>query len=333
MKFAKLAALSTLLTASLAYANGQYKEIYPAYDSISIATAKKSIKLPKGTTFVSSEFDGGLAQSYLFDKERIYPTENKSGKQGVVNAKGNTILPTKYDSIHPLTYDLFTIYQNNKAGVIDRTQKVIIPLQYDHIEHIDLKDNLVLAVKNQKYGFINLQNKTVIPFNNSHYILSSFSEGLAAFVTCGKSDCDDYNDLKLGYIDKTGKVVIPAQYDFMIEETDISFQDQIAPHKFKNGLAIVQKFTYTDDYEYPTGSIYGYINKTGNLVINYQFDYASAFGETIDCYNSDNGTLYKKVQLPPNQAMVHKNEKHYIIDTTGKTVKAVKFDKHYCPIL
>lgn len=63
-----------------------------------------------------------------------------------------------------------------------------------------------------------------------------------------------YQDGKYGYIDLTGKVVLPPTFEFAKE--------------FKDGLAIVQK-----------EGKYGFINKEGKLLIDYRYDNAFDFSE------------------------------------------------------
>jgi hypothetical protein len=65
---------------------------------------------------------------------------------------------------------------------------------------------------------------------------TEFSEGLANI---------DFGNKGMGYIDKTGKVVIPARFD-----TACAFRD---------GLAMVKE-----------GRTWGFIDKTGQMVIEYK---------------------------------------------------------------
>ncbi|WP_235596447.1 WG repeat-containing protein, partial [Leptospira weilii] len=74
---------------------------------------------------------------------------------------------------------------------------------------------------------------------------------------------------KYGYIDKTGKFIIPSQFD--------------NAHSFSEGLAAVQ-----------IGKKWGFIDKTGNFVIPPQFYNANSFSEGLAAVQiceegSDNG--------------------------------------------
>jgi hypothetical protein len=70
---------------------------------------------------------------------------------------------------------------------------------------------------------------------------------------------------KYGCIDFTGKLVIPARFDFI--------------YKFKNGLAVVN----TDERERK----FGYIDRTGKLVIPARFDNAREFSEGLAATSID----------------------------------------------
>ena len=92
----------------------------------------------------------------------------------------------------------------------------------------------------------------VIPYQQYDLGAGNFSEGLA-FVINGEG--------KVGYIDKTGKLVIPYQYGTV--EGDAA--------DFSEGLAWVSN---------GDGKI-GYIDKTGKLVIPYQYSRAGDFSEGL----------------------------------------------------
>src|SRR5690348_3746874 len=99
-------------------------------------------------------------------------------------------------------------------------------------------------------------------------------------------------ELKYGLIDKTGKVVVAAEYDeiddfseglagvkkgkerFYIDRTGkivIRFKREVErAEKFSEGLAAVREFDRT-----------GYIDKTGQMVIPLKFDYGYEFTEGL----------------------------------------------------
>lgn len=79
---------------------------------------------------------------------------------------------------------------------------------------------------------------------------------------------------KWGFIDKTGKVVIPATFDDVARDTYGGFiwPSRRPFHNFSEGLCAVR-----------IGPKWGFIDKTGKLVIPAKFDTAGAFCEGLAC--------------------------------------------------
>jgi hypothetical protein len=138
------------------------------------------------------------------------------------------------------------------------------------------------AVKvNGKNGFINKRGEMIIPpaFDRACHV-SEFSDGLAPVYTT-------VNDGPAGYIDPTGKMVIPAKYTFV--------------GKFSEGLAMVR----------PLGSTaYGYINKKGEWVIEPQFDMSLGFHEgvaTVKERNADGSVSFGIIDKTGKKIAQHMN--------------------------
>src|SRR4051812_24158111 len=83
------------------------------------------------------------------------------------------------------------------------------------------------------------------------FVLSSLVSGAAALNDSGEQYFPIRQDGKLGFIDKTGKVVITPQFDSTVREDGICFSE---------GLAAVL-----------VGDKWGYIDKTGKFVIPPKF--------------------------------------------------------------
>lgn len=97
---------------------------------------------------------------------------------------------------------------------------------------------------------------------------------------------NEYNEYKWGYIDKTGKLVIEHKFSY-------------EPGDFKSGLALI-----TD-----THHKYGYIDKQGNVVIEPQYSLAFPF---------ENGVSVARTEED------HSNFSFRIIDTKGNTLNIIK---------
>ena len=129
--------------------------------------------------------------------------------------------------------------------------------------------------KNGKTGFRDLDGKIVI--EPIYDMAEIFSEGYSA-VTVGE---------KHGFIDETGKYVLPLQsYEFL--------------GSLHNGLA-----------DFKINDKVGFINIKGEVIIKPQFDWADEFSEGFCVVRNDNGKLG--------------SGKNGYIDTTGKLVIDFKF--------
>jgi hypothetical protein len=211
----------------------------------------------------------------------------------------------------------------HREGYIDITGKVVIPAMF--VSAADFKEGLAVVGDNyreehwggnfkeglasgcddcgeevwggnRRYGIIDLNGNWVIkPIFKKLY---NFSDGLAAAV-------DDYG--ALGFIDKTGKVVIPFQFETPKFSGGISaghflyfgyhfsgFSEGLAPMTFKG------KF--------------GYINKSGKWAIKPQFTNAKEFVDGL-------AVVIRGGDLKKDYSG------HYeIIERTGKSV--IKFGKN-----
>lgn len=123
-----------------------------------------------------------------------------------------------------------------------------------------------------RYSCINLATGERVEYDYA----GPFCDGLAAVMKY-----EEDGTRKFGYIDKTGSLVIPLEYNW-------------ADNNFINGLARVEK-----------DGKYGYIDKTGKLVIPLEYDWAGNFSDGL-------AVVYK------NDA--DGNRKYGNIDTTGTVV-------------
>lgn len=192
------------------------------------------------------------------------------------------------------------------------------------------------AVKiNHHWGFVDKSGKVVIDpqFNPWQAQFNSyFSEGLVAVnFNSGKDeknsiDANDVQNLRWGFADKTGKVVIPPI--FMGELSNPPF--------FSDGLASVM-FSSTFPNSQLLMSVsakYGYINKNGETVIEPNFDKAFAFVKGLALVEKDgkygfinkNGEvvipfIYDSLsQFSEDLSVASLDKKYFLIDKKGNRI-------------
>lgn len=179
---------------------------------------------------------------------------------------------------------LYPVSVDGKWGFIDKTGAIRIQPQFDYADAFSDGLAMVGVVEGgmQKCGYIDPSGTLVIQpqFEKA----GPFSEGMAPVGTVGSSPAKDF---RYGYIDKTGAPVIPIQYEGSVRS---------AP-KFSNGLCAV---AVEDDGPAPSvtstslvveqhSRSYGYMDKTGTMVIAAQFGLAGDFSEGLAMVASDSG--------------------------------------------
>jgi len=179
-----------------------------------------------------------------FDEGPDYPAL-KSGKWGIVSLQAQTKVPFQYDQIEKLGKNTYRINANNLNGVVLNDGQIILPVQYTTfsryaddakgfpqwylITGTDAREGLwnlqtqsldipvqyekiihrhgdhVIVMTGKKYGVVNMQNKTITPFDYDllKYITYQKNDQLLLAVLKGK----------YGLIDISNKKLIGFEYD------------------------------------------------------------------------------------------------------------------------
>lgn len=208
----------------------------------------------------------------------------------------------------------FYFLKNERKQIVLTPELTTAIQKYDEVH--SFHDGLALVVKDGKYGYINERGEEAIPCQRKAYIyrdgeidetvLPDFSEGMAMFYTF-TADKSAYNGVdestfRYGYINKDGQEVIPAQYkgasDFheglalvedlngkqmfinksgeMMAEIDSKYRCEGG---INDGLALVsQNSGYMS---------YGFIDKTGKVVIPLKYSSAKPFSEGLAYVSND----------------------------------------------
>lgn len=170
--------------------------------------------------------------------------------------------------------DCFAKY---KAGFMDAAGRLVIPRCFDQVNSFsDGVARVALKGKSEnlkdiRYGYIDRSGVFVIPpiLKNDQFLDAAsefsydaspreFSEGLLPLRHEPKG--------KIGYIDKTGKFVIPPQFR--------------RAESFSNGLALVRA-CLEKSCSANAGGDYGYINRQGKFVVPPQYSGGSSFNNGV----------------------------------------------------
>ncbi len=179
----------------------------------------------------------------------------KEDKYGLLDERGNTIIPFHYEYIgwsYDLDRGIYSVKKDGQVALFNRKGQAITDFLYQAIDVNDIGDGLIPAIKNGFYGYINLEGKEVIPFQ--YNAAGRFSDDRALVHT----------EKGQQYIDSTGKIITLLKF---YDGTD-----------FKNGMAIIEVGEGT----------YHYINKEGIIVAAYYDAHWDGFRyNTPSSYNED----------------------------------------------
>ncbi len=133
-----------------------------------------------------------------------------NGKAGIVNEKGEIVIPIEYDNVLDYKNGMFIAEKANKSGIIDTDNNIIIRFEYGRIRHFE---NDLALITDKGTGYVNKEDEIVIEPQNSFNLSGDFFNGLALIQ----------KDSKYGFINKKNEIVIPNIYDnalpFRGEET------------------------------------------------------------------------------------------------------------------
>lgn len=181
---------------------------------------------------------------------------------------------------------LLAIEKNGRYGYIDTKGKKVIDFYFD--EAYAFNDKFAIIVRNNGYNIIDKSGVTQFD-DDFDYLYFDFETGYLWYV----------KDELLGLMKTNGDIIVEAKYELSVEDDYSSSLESFS--FFQEGLARVVKngkFGYIDktgeviiDFDYEDAGHfsqwlayyansegkYGYINKKGDIIISPKYDYAEEF--------------------------------------------------------
>jgi len=143
-----------------------------------------------------------------------YKRINENNSWGFVDENGKEIIPLGiYEFLNPIDEkNMILAKKNGKDGYIDINQNILIPFEYDDLGVFSSAYEIAPAQKNGKSGAINRKGEVVVPFiyDKVNYFYNS---GLAIVIKNGK----------YGFVNDIGKEIIPVIY----EDVDQTMTDTV----------------------------------------------------------------------------------------------------------
>lgn len=246
---------------------------------ISKSAKRKKENALTGASFTSEGYEDVSEVTCLNEMIAVYT--DASGKKGIMTLDG-TITETASQTEVFLINDAWLSYKIAVKGPLSE-----YPLLVDTETGKITKKQYNGSTSPEKSPCWNPERNCLCWYNSEGYVSQVASTDVALPYGLYPVAGSDSGDAKYGYIDQDLKLAIDFEYD--------------KAGSFSDGLAPVYK-----------GGVWGYIDKTGNIRIS--FDYSSA--------DADTAFSFKDGLVP-----VNRNGKYGIIDTDGETAVNFSFDK------
>jgi|GEM_PF-2236038 len=278
--------------------------------------------------------------------------QQHDGKCGFIDTFGAVIIPLIYEDADIFSDGLACVKQNGKIGYINTTGEVVIPFEYEingsALFYSRFTNSYAAVIKDGQSVIIDTSGAVAYPFFINSSSLDQLRNHGSTFVI---------KDGKYGMIDKNGSLVIDYLfsavesfvdgYAFVIEPTDtgnrygIVSQDgkitarylDVRPSYSSQRISHSGNDSYTTTYTLSTtfheglaavhiDGKWGYINTSGELVIDLQFDTA-----TKDLgYGSGKESIPGGGPFRNGYAIVHISGAWNIIDIQGHFVLDCAYD-------
>lgn len=219
-----------------------------------------------------------------------YAPVRRYDRWGMIDLQGNEVLPTVYE--HLSTSDHGTFFAGDSLGMalFDFGMKPLTPFIYQPVTTVS--DQRIGVMRNDKYGFLDLQGNEVISCVFDE--IGRFSLG-RTMVRMGN---------KYGIIDTSGRTILPIEYDNRYRKsTKYTYHDSLAlvEKDRKFGFVdlegnIVIPLIFSDAHPFNQGYApvchqgrWGYIDTAGDIYLPFIFDIALPFlhGRAEIIYNGE----------------------------------------------
>jgi hypothetical protein len=232
----------------------------------------------------------GKAKNNWEENPLLIPYMGDFGRYGFKHPDGRIAIKAEFEDVGHFSEGLVAVRKNRKWGFIDQAGNLVIPYQYNAA--YDFYQGLAIIRKYEpkempKYreGYIDKNgNELAVAYDE----VFKFKEGRARVKKGGK----------IGFIDHSGNVVVPLVYKSATDFKegiawvfkDMSFREPVIIDK--NGTPLYTNYKFysipnnssglIDAEKKSTGKM-GYINKKGQEVIPFIFEYAGRFSDGLAC--------------------------------------------------
>lgn len=268
-------------------------------------------------------------------KQYNYFVLKQDNLNGVIDKKGNTIIPANYDDIKILNPEkaVFICYQGDSIKVLNETKQEILT-EYEKVEPIRLKNiasnlmyekSVLTYLENEKYGLIDFSGKKLTKAIYDEITGLPYKEGELLVK----------KDEQYGVINIKGKELIKTAYEKITVD---GYYTDINQYSYSGYIVSVK----TEE-----GYRYGYIDCEGKMILKPEYNELSRITEIEDNQNvymigAKNGQYgitkneknlvnneYQSIRYDSvnNVLVVEKSKKYGIVNLDGKLIVPVEYNQ------
>lgn len=298
-----------------------------------------SLKKSSASNYPVVEISEGLSKatnvySQVYEFQDGYAKVRGGDFYGLIDKNGKAVLPCDYSSLN--LYGKVALVKTSSWGVVGLDGREIVPCRYKKDEIAVFPEEELIRIEKgaQEYHFINYDGKDIIP-NGLHAVIGSgkewnkddrvtFSEGLAATSLPTNDPYHTY-----GFVDKSGKVVIPARYRYpalfqdglaWVDGTLINKKGETVSLKNEDGTSIIPSDLVNDFGDYDHGILItkGSNNRYGLWDIIKKKEIVAP---VYDYILSDYDDIYGCRFFVKDSIILVENDKKYgAVSTSGKEI-------------
>lgn len=211
----------------------------------------------------------------------MYVVNDGSGLK-LIDSNLNTVLDSGFDDIVSINGENLIIKNGDSYGVINTSGESKIPTEYENLSYST--DNYYIAEKNGLYGIISLDNVVCVDFK---YVSLEYINSTDFYI----GDNSDYTTdiINRNFETKLSNVIISelnTESNYMIVRQDgeykyytLNFEEESNRDALKSNTLFLAK----------NGDKYGYVNKDGELIVDYIYDDAKEQNSYGYCAVKQNG--------------------------------------------
>lgn len=214
----------------------------------------------------------------LFEREAVLTCEDC--EWGYIDTSGRVVVQPRYSFARDFINEVGIVACDDKWGMVNRKGEELIPCRYDGLQFLEQTGNRIIRVyiKQPKYGLIDTLGQIAV--NAVYDEIGSFSEGRLAVERNGMWGFVDRNGLEVipcrfrevqNFSDGLAAVKLGNKWGFIDKQGNVEMEFQyLRAGNFRDGLAWVY-----------TGEGAGFINSENEFVIPATFDRAYDFHRGI----------------------------------------------------